>query len=208
MQALGAVQLRIANRFSSSSGSVIGPAPGVSLTAKGIRIEVSGQNGGGGSLSGTPKAASFGTGNNVKALVLVPNGTLATDTSLTATGALLGRDVDISTGSTVTFQDGFLGCSAATCNDNNACTVDSCNPDGTCGHTPAPAGTTCSDGNACTADRQLPGGRLRGQQRGGVRGLGPVPRPRRLRPGQRCLLEPGQGQRQRLLRRRRLHPDG
>ena len=118
-----------------------------------------GINGTSGALNATPKAAAFGTGNNVKALVLVPNGTLATDTNLTGTGAFLGRDVDISTGSTLTFQDGFSGCSAAACNDNNVCTVDTCNADGTCGHAPlptAPPAATATPARRPTAARPAP----------------------------------------------------
>jgi hypothetical protein len=35
-----------------------------------------------------------------------------------------------------------------TCNDNNACTTNSCNPASGCVYTP----TTCDDGNVCTTD--------------------------------------------------------
>lgn len=45
-------------------------------------------------------------------------------------------------------------CNATLCNDDNACTVDSCSPTGACLHTAAPSGTTCSDGNACTVGEQ------------------------------------------------------
>jgi hypothetical protein len=150
VEALDTVEVRIANRWSSSSGTIVRPAAGTTLTARDIRIEVSGINGTTGNLNAVPKAAAFGTGSQVRALVLVPNGTFMADTNFTGTGAFLGRDIDISTGSTLTFQDGFIGCSAASCNDNNPCTVDTCNSDGSCGHAAAADGTTCSDGNACT----------------------------------------------------------
>jgi hypothetical protein len=39
---------------------------------------------------------------------------------------------------------------AADCNDNNACTADSCSPASGCVHTDSSA--SCNDGNACTAD--------------------------------------------------------
>src|SRR5262249_45166767 len=45
IHALGAVQIRIANRLNLGSGFCLGPASGTSLTAKDVRVEVSGQNG-------------------------------------------------------------------------------------------------------------------------------------------------------------------
>ncbi|MEY4511970.1 MAG: hypothetical protein RLZZ450_4092 [Pseudomonadota bacterium] len=45
-------------------------------------------------------------------------------------------------------------CNATLCDDNNACTVDSCNTQGACIHTAAPSGTACSDGDACTVGEQ------------------------------------------------------
>ncbi len=153
LQALGAVQIHISGRLSTTSGAVIGPASGVTLTASGIRIEVSGINGTSGALTATPPAASFGTGNHVNALVLVPNGTLAFGTGAIATGAFMGRDVDVAgSGTQFVFQDGFPNaqtCTPQSCNDNNPCTVDTCNANGTCTHAPAMSGTSCSDGNAC-----------------------------------------------------------
>jgi RHS repeat-associated protein len=153
LQALGAVQIHIAGRVSTTSGAIVGPASGVTLTASGIRIEVSGINGTSGALTATPPAASFGTGNHVNALVLVPNGTLAFGTGAVATGAFMGRDVDVAgSGTQFVFQDGFPNaqtCTAQSCDDSNPCTVDTCNANGTCTHAPAAPGTSCSDGNAC-----------------------------------------------------------
>jgi hypothetical protein len=74
LDAQGAVVLRVANRFGRTNGGVIGPAPGVTPTARGVRLEVSGTNGTTGAITATPKAAAFGTGNTVRALVLLPNG--------------------------------------------------------------------------------------------------------------------------------------
>jgi hypothetical protein len=152
--ALGAVQIHIAGRLSTSSGAFVGAAPGVNLTAGGIRIEVSGQNGTTGALGATPAAAAFGTGNNVTALVLVPNGTLLFGTGAIATGAFMGRDVDLGgAGAQISYQDGFSNggptCVPASCDDGNPCTVDSCGSNGVCTHAPVVAGTSCSDGNAC-----------------------------------------------------------
>jgi hypothetical protein len=140
LQALGAVQIHVAGRVSTSSGAIIGPASGVTLTASGIRIEVSGQNGTTGALTATPPAASFGTGNNVTALILVPNGSLVFGTGAVATGAFMGRDVDLGgSGTSITYQDGFPngGCTAQSCDDGNACTVDTCGTNGVCTHAAA-----------------------------------------------------------------------
>ncbi len=152
LQALGAVQIHVAGKLTTSSGAIIGPASGVTLTASGIRIEVSGQNGTTGALTATPPAASFGTGNNITALILVPNGTLAFGTGAIAKGAFMGRDVDLGgAGATITYQDGFSNgtCTAQSCDDGNPCTIDTCGTNGACTHASASAGTSCSDGNAC-----------------------------------------------------------
>ena len=125
-----------------------------------------------------PKAASFGTNDRVSALILVPNGTLALGVGIVASGAFLGRDVDLAAGGRLTFQDGFADCTAASCNDGNACNgIETCGPAGAClpgvpvqcpapdqCHDPGvcnpssgvcsnparPDGAPCSDGNACT----------------------------------------------------------
>jgi len=43
------------------------------------------------------------------------------------------------------------------CNDNAACTQDTCDPIRGCIYNPAPAGTPCDDGNACTANDRCEG---------------------------------------------------
>jgi hypothetical protein len=150
IEALGPVQLRIANRLSTSSGAFIGAASGVSMTARDVRIEVSGRNGTSGALGATPAAASIGTASKVTALVLVPNGTLVLSTGVIATGAFMALDVDAGgVGTKLVFQDGFAVCTAATCDDGNPCTLDTCGNDGVCTHGAAPAGAACGDGNMC-----------------------------------------------------------
>ena len=41
-------------------------------------------------------------------------------------------------------------CSAATCDDGDACTIDACGAAGTCTHTPAANAMACDDGDLCT----------------------------------------------------------
>ena len=140
LQAVGAVQLHVAGRLSTSSGATIGSAPGANLTAGKIRIEISGQNGSTGALAATPPAATLGTGNAVTALILVPNGSLVFGTGTTATGAFMGRDIDVGgAGVKLTYQDGF---------PNARCTQAAC--DTSCGSIPDGCGGTLDCG-ACTA---------------------------------------------------------
>jgi hypothetical protein len=40
-------------------------------------------------------------------------------------------------------------CTTASCSTGNPCSVDTCNADGTCSHTPESNGTSCSQGNHC-----------------------------------------------------------
>jgi hypothetical protein len=151
LEALGAVQIRIANRLSGMSGAYIGPKAGLSLTAKDIRLEVSGQDGASGTLGSTPVAVSFTSGATVNALVLVPRGTLQLGTGVTANGAFLAKNFDGGgAGAHITFQDGFApACTAASCDDGNLCTSDTCGATG-CTHANVTDGAPCTDGNTCT----------------------------------------------------------
>ena len=54
IEALGSVQLHVKNRITTSSGAFVGAATGVTLTARDVRIEVSGINGTTGALTATP----------------------------------------------------------------------------------------------------------------------------------------------------------
>ena len=164
VEAQGAVTVHVAGRLAAKNNVYIGGAAGAGLTAKGLRLEISGKNGNDGSLGANPKAAAFGHDARVTALVLVPNGTLVMGDDSEAMGAFFGRDVDVGgSGSHVTFQDGFPTavtpptCAAASCDDGNPCTVDSCDASGACVHAPAAVGTSCSDGNACNGAESCDG---------------------------------------------------
>ena len=158
IEILGSVQIRVAGRLSTSSGSFIGAASGTTLTARDLHVEISGQNGTTGALGATPPAASLGTGNVVTALILVPNGTLSMGTGIVATGAFMARDLDVGgAGARIVFQDGFAACTGAGCDDGNPCTVDGCSACGECTHAAASAGTSCSDGNACDGSETCDG---------------------------------------------------
>jgi len=160
IEALGPVQILIANRLNVGSSFFIGPASGKTLTSKDIRIEVSGVNGTDGALGSKPKAAAFASDGNIEGLVLVPNGTLTLATGICAKGAFLAKDIDVGS-SKYTFEDGFPnaggGCTPASCDDHNPCTTDTCNPDGTCTHGNVLAGISCSDGNDCNGGETCDG---------------------------------------------------
>ena len=151
LEASGPVQIRIANRLAGTSGAFIGPQSGVSLTAKDIRVEVSGINGTTGAITATPKSVAFSSGGSLTCLMLAPNGTLQFATGMVAKGAFMAKDVDAAgSGAQIVFQDGFANpCTAASCDDNNPCTNDVCGTSG-CTHSAAANGTSCSDGNSCT----------------------------------------------------------
>jgi hypothetical protein len=146
LEAQGPVEIRIAGRLAAAAGGFIGARTGVALTAKDIRIEVSGQNGNSGSLSASPKAATFASGDDVTALLLVPNGTLELGSGAVVRGAVMARDVDVGgSGTRLSFQDGFSpSCTSATCDDGDPCTTDVCGATG-CTHEDACGPLECED---------------------------------------------------------------
>jgi hypothetical protein len=89
IEALGPVQIRIAGRLRMSTSAFIGAASGTTMTARDLRIEISGQNGTTGAMTATPPAALLGTSSRVTALMLVPNGSLVMGTGIVATGAFV-----------------------------------------------------------------------------------------------------------------------
>ena len=140
--------VHIAGRLSTGDRVHI-ETSGASLSAKDLRLEISGQNGATGALSATPKAATLGNDTVVRALFLVPNGSLQTGHRTNATGALFARDVLVNLDAHVMFQDGFASEGCGSCDDQNACTTDTCSS-GSCTHAPAASGTGCDDHDACT----------------------------------------------------------
>ena len=152
LEAIGPVVLRIQGKLDATNDAFIGAASGSTLTARDVRIEVNGINGTSGGLGADPKAANFGNHSEVHALVLAPNGTLITRSTVRVFGALLGQDVDVGEFTQVVYEDGFgqPGC-AGGCDDANPCTADTCSGS-SCAHTPFAAGTSCSDGDACNGD--------------------------------------------------------
>ena len=91
-------EVRIAGRFDTDQGTSVGPEDTTSLSANQIVFYIGGINGSNGNLGATPKAAQIGLSNTVKANFYVPNGTLWIRQNSKATGAFIGKDVDVGIG--------------------------------------------------------------------------------------------------------------
>ncbi len=88
-------QVRIAGRLQTGTSAIIRPSATSSEDACGLVLYVAGTNGHSGALPGPPQAARIGEKNVVHANIYVPNGTLTLAASTRATGAFMGRDVEI-----------------------------------------------------------------------------------------------------------------
>ena len=106
VEALGPVQIRVGGRLSIATGAFVGAAPGATLRAAELRIEVSGADAASGA-SGA--AASIGSGALMTAIALVPNGTLVFGTGVIARGAFLARDIDVGSGANIAFDGASSG---------------------------------------------------------------------------------------------------
>jgi hypothetical protein len=145
VEVLAPTQLRVAGAVAILENTVVGPTT-AGLTAAALRVESSLTSS---SATSTPYAVELRPQSVVRGLFLAPAGSVFIQQNVTATGAFLGKDVQVQSQAHVVFQDGFAGATcAASCDDGNPCTADACTG-GTCTHTAATAGTSCSDGNLC-----------------------------------------------------------
>jgi sugar lactone lactonase YvrE len=138
------VVILVSGGVTTGIGSAIRPSAQAlnPMTAANVRIEVGG-------------AVTLGDSNEIRAHLLVA-GKFATGKNLSMTGAAWAKTINIGTNGFLA-SDGVFSTQAPSvpppCNDNNACTVDTCVGGGTavafCRNTPAPSGTVCEDGNAC-----------------------------------------------------------
>lgn len=100
-------ELIINNRLEPGSNSYIGPEDGSGITAKDIVIYVNGINGSSGSLGSSPKAATVGTKNTVKANIFAPNGTIRLKQGVIAEGAFVGKDVLVGVKVKISYDSAF-----------------------------------------------------------------------------------------------------
>lgn len=133
------VDLRVADRLLGASGNYLGPAPGTTLTAKDLKIQI----------PSFFTISILGPG-QYRALILAPNSKVivADWFSTEFRGAILAGLIRLSHVSLV-FEDGFPGGPAQPCDDGNLCNgLETCDETGT--HPGVPP--VVDDGNPCTAD--------------------------------------------------------
>jgi hypothetical protein len=104
---LAPTEIRVTGRLETASGIYLGPAEGGSLTAADILIVVTGVNGNTGALGATPKALQIGQNSTIIANLYAPNGTLFLRQNTAATGAFLGRWVDVGVSVELTLESIF-----------------------------------------------------------------------------------------------------
>jgi streptogramin lyase len=101
-----------------------------------------------GTLDSTTNSLTLGTDVQLRALVVARNVFRSAD-RLVGAGAISAQDVIFGNDCQLAFNTGF-GCTVnADCNDNNACTTDTCVASA-CVNAAVANGTACTDGNACT----------------------------------------------------------
>ncbi len=146
------VVILVSGGVTTGIGSAIRPSAQAlnPMTAANVRIEVGG-------------AVTLGDSNQIRAHLLV-NGKFTTGKSLSMTGAAWAKTINIGTNGSLSTDGVFSTLAPAVpppCNDNNACTVDTCVGGGTsvafCRNTPAPTGTSCEDGNVCNGAERCDG---------------------------------------------------
>lgn len=95
------------NRLEPGKKGFIGPEDGSGISAKDIIIYVNGVNGNTGNLGATPKAATVGLNNVLKANIYAPNGTIKIRENSSAEGSFIGKDVLIGLFVQVTLNSAF-----------------------------------------------------------------------------------------------------
>ena len=103
-----ASEVRIDGKFRTRRDAFIGPASGSGIAASEIVFYVAGINGSDGALNSSPEAGRVGAGSTVQANFYVPNGTMRLEVGVIATGAFLGRDVQIDRAAQLTLDTFFF----------------------------------------------------------------------------------------------------
>jgi hypothetical protein len=104
-----ASEVRVQQKLSTKTLTTVGPAAGASIDASSILFYVAGINGTTGALTATPKAVEIGTSNTVSINLYAPNGTIWLQDGTLATGAFLGKDIDVGLNAQVTLDSAFSG---------------------------------------------------------------------------------------------------
>lgn len=101
--------VRVQQKLSTKNLTTVGPATGAPIDASSILFYVAGINGTSGALTATPKAVDIGTNNTVAVNLYAPNGTIWLQDGTQATGAFLGKDIDVGLNVQVTLDSAFSG---------------------------------------------------------------------------------------------------
>lgn len=102
-----ASEVRVQQRLSTKNLTTVGPAAGASIDASAIVFYVAGINGTGGGLAETPKAVDIGVDNVLSLNLYAPNGTTWLQDGSLATGAFLGKDIDVGLNVQVTLDSAY-----------------------------------------------------------------------------------------------------
>ena len=103
-----ATTVLVEDNIDTNPGVTVGPSASASIGAEDIFFYVDGINGTTtGALADTPKAVKFGNTNTIEANVYAPNGTVLIKRDSQATGAFIGRDVQIGRNTPVEGASGF-----------------------------------------------------------------------------------------------------
>jgi hypothetical protein len=104
-----ASEVRVQQKLSTKTQTAIGPAAGAAIDASSILFYVAGLNGTAGGLAGTPKAVEIGSNNTVSLNLYAPNGTTWLQDGTLASGAFLGKDIDVGLNVQVALDSAFSG---------------------------------------------------------------------------------------------------
>ncbi len=102
-----ASEVRVQQKLSTKTLTTVGPAAGASIDASSILFYVAGINGTSGALTATPKAVDIGTSNTLSINLYAPNGTTWLQDGTAATGAFLGKDIDVGLNVQVSLDSSF-----------------------------------------------------------------------------------------------------
>jgi hypothetical protein len=104
---LAPTEIRISGQLDTGTRTHLGPGDGSGITAADILIVVTGINGSTGAVSATPKALQIGQSSTLIANLYAPNGTIWLKQKTVASGAFLGRWVDIGPAVELTIESIF-----------------------------------------------------------------------------------------------------
>jgi VCBS repeat-containing protein len=102
-----ASEVRVQQKLSTKTLTTVGPAAGASIDASSILFYVAGINGTTGALGATPKAVEIGSNNTLAMNLYAPNGTTWLQDGTLATGAFLGKDIDVGLNVQVTLDSAW-----------------------------------------------------------------------------------------------------